>query len=162
MYLDAAQFPCPVSLEFDFEMNSCQITRILRCVGLATVPVLLRCFAEAPRKEHMPKQRMPSQSPSPRQTNVAKEKPKMKASESPKGRMKTNHNQKPRKKRSGTAGWLLSLDFLDFFVFYYFNLLINYYFLLINIISNLIITFILNYIKLIILNLNILILNQII
>ena len=103
MYLDAAQFPCPVSLEFDFEMNSCQITRILRCVGLATVPVLLRCFAEAPRKEHMPKQRMPSQSPSPRQTNVAKEKPKMKASESPKGRMKTNHNQKPRKKRSGTV-----------------------------------------------------------
>ena len=60
------------------------------------------------------------------------------------------------------TGWLLSLDFLDFFVFHYFiNLLINY-FLLINIISNLIITFILNYIKLIILNLNILILNQII
>ena len=48
------------------------------CFGVSRKP--RGSFAEAPRKEHMPKQRcslpMPSQIPSPRQTNVAKEKPK--------------------------------------------------------------------------------------
>ena len=85
-------------------MNCCQITPILCCVGLVTgfffgVSRKPRgSFAEAPRKEHMPKQRyslpMPSQSPSPRQTNVAKEKgQKMKANEGPKGQNERKWNQ---------------------------------------------------------------------
>ena len=65
------------------------------CFGVSRKP--RRSFAEAPRKKHMPKQRyslrMPSQSPSPRQTNVAKEKPKMKANEGPKGQNERKWNQ---------------------------------------------------------------------
>ena len=65
------------------------------CFGVSRKP--RGSFAEAPRKEHMPKQRyslpMPSQSPSPRQTSVAKEKPKMKANEGPKGQNERKWNQ---------------------------------------------------------------------
>ena len=78
------------------------------CFGVSRKP--RGSFAEAPRKQNMPKQwyslPMPSQSPSPRQTNVAKEKPKWKQMKAQKAKMKgneTNHNQKPRKKRSGAV-----------------------------------------------------------
>ena len=104
-YPDVAQFPCPV-LEFDFD--------ILRYVGLFCFGVSRKprgSFAEAPRKEHMPKQRyslpMPSQSPSPRQTNVAskRKRPKRKQMKAQQAKMKgteTDHNQKPWK-RSGAV-----------------------------------------------------------
>ena len=79
------------------------------CFGVSRKP--RGSFAEAPRKEHMPKQRyslpMPSQSPSPRQTNVAskRKRPKRKQMKAQQAKMKgteTDHNQKPWK-RSGAV-----------------------------------------------------------
>ena len=78
-YPYVAQFPCPI-LEFDFGMNCCQVTNILRCVGLVTgfASVFCGSRAEASRK-HRGRNTCPNNDalrkcPSPRQTNVAKEK----------------------------------------------------------------------------------------
>ena len=93
-YPYVAQFPCPV-LEFDFGMNCCQVTNILRCVGLVTgfASVFCGSRAEASRKHRgrnaCPNNGTPRRCPhkvkSPSSKRKRHKKAKMKGNEGPKG-----------------------------------------------------------------------------